>query len=231
MKHRLLKLVLPALISVTFSCRRDVIIPKEVMVDIYHDIYMLDQYLMRHDRDRTIQDSMNIYNPILEKYGYTLDEYTASVNIYLKRPDKFEKVFTDVKKRYQTRMKFIDDSLAMEEKLSIRWTLLDSVRTLGADSNLTTPLYRTLDMMFFKKDTSFLDRYPIPDSIVLSSYKINAFELYEGDPFSNAPVAGRSLVMLPDTSTRTKADTLAVSQSKKDIVRKKEIKRKIFSKK
>ncbi|MBQ0006454.1 MAG: DUF4296 domain-containing protein, partial [Alistipes sp.] len=162
-------------------------------------------------------DSILIYTPIFEKYGYSLEEYTSSVNSYLQRPDKFTKVFTEVKQRLERRLKELDDSLALINRLSTKWALLDSVHTLGTDKELTTPMYRILDMMFFQKDTSLLENYPMPDSSVLESYRLNVFELYDGNPFSTEVPPGRCMALLPDTLSTAKADsTISSGNAGKD---------------
>lgn len=213
MKHPLLILIILGTFSI--SCTRDVIIPKETMVDIYHDIYLLDQSLIRKGIYRDIQDSLLIYEPVFNRYGYSSDDYIRSLNFYIERPDKFEKVFAEVKHRYEARIMEIDDSLAIEERKSVRWKLIDSVRTLGPDSSLTTLLYRCLDMMFFKQDTSLLQNYPSPDSSAMESWKLNVFELYQGNPFADTIPAGMFSFNVPD-STSLKNTGTKTSEKKSD---------------
>lgn len=215
-----LSLILILIGALTFSCRRGVIIPKETMADIYHDMYLLDQSLNKHQRFERIQDSLLVYEPLFNKYGYTFEDYTASVNYYLQRPAKFEKVFTEVKSRFEKRIKYLEDSLAIEGRKSQRWALIDSVRILGPDSSLTTKLYRCLDMMFFKKDTTFLKNYPEPDSTALAAWKLNAFELYIGNPFSDTLSLGRLPFVMPDSTALQKQEKQETQkkQEKNDAV-------------
>jgi len=219
-----LSLILILIGTLTFSCRREVIIPKETMVDIYHDLYLLDQNLNKHQRFEKIQDSLLIYEPLFNKYGYTFDDYTASVNYYLQRPAKFEKLFAEVKSRYEKRIKYLEDSLALEGRKSARWSLIDSVRILGHDTSLTTKLYRCLDMMFFKKDTAYLVNYPQPDSTALAAWKLNAFELYTDNPFSNKLTTGRLPFILPDSTALHKQEKH--KKTEKDDAVSRELKRK-----
>ena len=201
---------------ITLSCRRTPEIPKETMVNIYYEMYLTDQSIFINNLNKE-NDSLLIYAPIFEKYGYTFEEYTSSVNAYLQRPEKFTKIFTEVKQRFESRLKELTDSLARMERLSTKWALLDSVHILGTDKELTTTLYRVLDMMFFQKDTSLLENYPMPDSSILKSYKLNVFELYEGNPFSTEVPEGRFMTLLPDTLSTAKSDSLTKAEgSQKD---------------
>ncbi len=208
MKHGFI--IISLLGFITLSCRNTPTIPKETMVDIYYDMYLTDQSISINKLHKET-DSLLIYAPIFKKYGYSFEEYTSSVNSYLQRPDKFTKIFTEVKQRFEKRLKELDDSLALINKLSTRWALLDSVHILGTDKEPTTTMYRVLDMMFFQKDTTFLENYPMPDSSVIKSYKLNVFELYEGNPFSTEVPAGRFMTLLPDTLSTSKADSLLAS--------------------
>jgi len=208
-------LILSILAVLTLSCQKTATIPKETMVEIYYDMYLLDQSITRN-RYNQLADTLLIYQPIFERYGYTFEDYTSSVNVYLQRPDKFEKIFAEVKKRFESRIRHIEDSLSVADILNISRPIIDSLRALGSNPELTSPYYRALDIMFFSRDTSLLSCYPVPDSAVLSTYKLNAFELYEENPFSTAAIPGRSLVMLPDTSSTPRDTTKTVASDSRN---------------
>jgi len=213
MKLRLI--ILSILIGLLCCCGKNKLIPKETMVKIYHDIYLLDQSITLNQLTR-LADTLRFYEPVIEQYGYTLDDFTESVTHYLKRPDKFKKVFADVKKQFEARQKAIDDSLSTIDNLSSGWSILDSLRTLGKHPGLTTPYYRSLDILFFTRDIALLENYPSPDSIVMKSYKLNALELYDENPFSTDVPPNRIMFMLPD-STTAHTDTVCVRQEVKKI--------------
>ncbi|MBR5281562.1 MAG: DUF4296 domain-containing protein, partial [Alistipes sp.] len=59
--------------SMLFSCRRARIIPDRQLGQIFHDAMLVNAYL-QHKRNSVELDSMNIYEPILAKYGYTKED-------------------------------------------------------------------------------------------------------------------------------------------------------------
>ena len=92
-RHMLPVLLLACLLA---SCSgRPRIIPRSVMTDIYADMFLADQWLSDHPSERVSADTMLFYDPILQRYGYTFEDYDASVRYYLKDPEKFSRVFRD----------------------------------------------------------------------------------------------------------------------------------------
>lgn len=83
-----------ALLCTIASCtghRR--IIPRGIMADIYADMFLADQWLSDHPGERKRVDTMLFYDPIFKRYGYSFEDYDASVKHYLKDPEKFSKIF------------------------------------------------------------------------------------------------------------------------------------------
>ena len=92
-RHILLLLVLAGLFA---SCAgRPRVIPRRVLTDIYAEMFLADQWLNDHKTERSRADTMLFYDPIFKRYGYTFEDYDASVRHYLKDPEKFSKVFRD----------------------------------------------------------------------------------------------------------------------------------------
>lgn len=69
------------------------VIPRKVFAEIYADMFVADQWTNSSTRQyrRTI-DSTVIYEPIFRKYGYTADDYIASVDYYLNDPVRYERI-------------------------------------------------------------------------------------------------------------------------------------------
>ena len=76
------------------SCDRDgKVIPRKKFACIYADMYLADTWLMNASYDARLRaDTTAFYNPILEKYGYTLEDYWASVSYYMQDPDRFSRI-------------------------------------------------------------------------------------------------------------------------------------------
>ncbi len=85
-----------AVLCLLCSCGGRVrIIPRGVMSDIYAEMLLADQWLEDHGTERSMADTMLFYDPIFERYGYTFEDYDASVKKYLEDPEKYSKIFKD----------------------------------------------------------------------------------------------------------------------------------------
>lgn len=73
-------------------------------------------------------DSTAIYEPILEKYGYSIDDYWASVDYYLNDPENFSKIFDEINEEYSNMVKDIE----ADEKVRGR---LDSIKNVRMSLN------------------------------------------------------------------------------------------------
>lgn len=150
------------------------------MSDIYYDIYMTDQIIQSDPRIRGLSERSKVYEPVFNKYGYTTDDYMASVNFYLERPDKFSKIFEKTQDMLKQRRSILEIALAKEVMMAQKWPFFDSLRMYASDSLYSNPYYRSLDMMFFRPD-SVMENSPV-DS-VFDNYKSTRYELYGKDVF------------------------------------------------
>ena len=90
--------ILPLVAVLLLLCAcggRPRIIPRGVLTDIYADMFLADQWLADHNSEHTRADTMLFYDPIFKRYGYTFEDYDASVQHYLKDPEKYSKIFRD----------------------------------------------------------------------------------------------------------------------------------------
>ena len=64
------------------SCESRKTIPDDELADIFHDAVLVNAYIgNQHFR----LDSMNIYEPIFEKYGYTTEDVRYTISSFLRR--------------------------------------------------------------------------------------------------------------------------------------------------
>ena len=68
------------------------IIPKNAFAKIYAEMFIADQWLNMNYKYNSIADTTLVYEPIFNKYGYTTDDYLASVDYYLYNPGRFKKI-------------------------------------------------------------------------------------------------------------------------------------------
>ena len=135
------------------SCKNNATIPRNTMSDIYYDIYIADQMLERKYDFKNINDTTNLYVTIIEKYGYTQEDYQKSLDFYMVRPDTFEKVFERTKKKLEKRKVELEKQLAAEEKVIPHWGFLDSLEMFTSDTVQRNNLYYSLRILLFEPDT------------------------------------------------------------------------------
>ena len=74
------------------GCHRAVVIPKEDMASIYAEMMVMDQWIKINHMSRQA-DTTLVYLPIIEKYGYTMEDWQKSVGKYSSQPAKYSKIF------------------------------------------------------------------------------------------------------------------------------------------
>ena len=111
--------ILPAVLLVCLlaSCSgKPRIIPRNEMTDIYAEMFLADQWLADHPAERKKVDIMLFYDPIFDRYGYTFEDYDASVKYYLKDPERFSRIFRDASAKLKKgRDKYLAQLKRLEE--------------------------------------------------------------------------------------------------------------------
>ena len=82
MKHLIRTILLLTLFATLAACNKPRVIPDQRLADIFYDIYLTNAYVDRHDISL---DSMMLYEPIFEKYGYTVEDLHLTINSFSKR--------------------------------------------------------------------------------------------------------------------------------------------------
>ena len=93
-------LLMTAAIFALAGCTERGIIPERKMSAILHDMYVLDAQVSDNSEYRSKADTLSVYGGLLEIYGYTADEFNASIEYYLQQPAKFKEIFAAVKKQF-----------------------------------------------------------------------------------------------------------------------------------
>lgn len=94
MKKHFVILLLLAVIVLAPSCRRNGprVIPRGKLAKIYAEMFVTDQWIQNTPKLRSIADTSLVYEPILEKYGYTSEDYQHSVQHYMDDPERFSRI-------------------------------------------------------------------------------------------------------------------------------------------
>ena len=128
---RLLHIVL-VLVAVA-ACQGPRIIPKSTLTDIYEDMFLADQLVRERNLPQPQMDTLLVYEAVFNKYGYNTDDYLNSVRYYLKDPERFAKVFDEVNRRLEAKVKDLDRLIEFRQRLDERraetYPLLDSILT------------------------------------------------------------------------------------------------------
>lgn len=157
-------IILTAALLCLSSCReKESIIPKDIMSQIYYDIYMTDEAVDVNYGLRRMADTMRVYEPIFNRYGYTTEDYNRSVNFYMERPDKFEDVFEETKTMLEKRKAELNSILEAEGKRPRLWSLVDSLELYTSEGIHAGMVYKYMRVLFFKPDST------VPESPVIDS--------------------------------------------------------------
>ena len=118
-----------ALTAFSFSCgRRERIIPRGEMAEIYAEMFVLDQKIVQEPDVRRMADTLLVYEPVFEAYGYTSDDYRASMAYYIKDPDRYVKILKRTVEILETRRKELKAEKALQESMSQSQARTESYR-------------------------------------------------------------------------------------------------------
>ncbi len=72
-------------------------IPKEDFQKVLKDIFLTDLIIQRDGQLSQMADSAIVYEPVLEKYGYTTGQFMATLNYYVDRPDRLQSLLRQLR--------------------------------------------------------------------------------------------------------------------------------------
>ena len=103
------------------------------MKTILKEFYVNDQWFIQNHEYRRRADTSLVYEPVLNRYGYTTDDYLYSLEHYLSDPDKFAKLIKSGSAELSaevTRLHELQDDLRAEEdrRRHEPWTPFDFER-------------------------------------------------------------------------------------------------------
>ena len=82
MKRYLKSAVAVAVLLLAAACARHKVIPDKTLARIFHDAFLTNAYVYNRN---VATDSLNIYEPIFEKYGYTSEDVQYTIGNFSKR--------------------------------------------------------------------------------------------------------------------------------------------------
>lgn len=157
-------------------------IPQKKMKEIYKEMFLADQWLNDNPEKRAKADTAWFYKPILEKHGYTLEDYYHTVAVYLEDPKRFVDLMGDVSAMLSSESERLLAEVEKEEGISgkhaaiMRWKggyRSDDLKVITKGYKMT----READSVWYPKPIAgdtifsgpemFFDEFPYaaPDSL------------------------------------------------------------------
>lgn len=161
------------------------IIPRSTLQDIYIDMFMADQWLSDHPGERSATDTLLFYDPIFKRYGYTFEDYDATIQRYLKDPEKFHRIFRDANIRLKMKRDYYRKKAdELEEIREINSQIKGySRKDFDADTILWRPESKdTLDSTLrdtLLRDSLLRDTLAVVDSVVLDTVAVQKLPVKE----------------------------------------------------
>ncbi len=111
-------LVFVLLALTVLSCGKARVIPRGKLVDIYAEMFLTDQWLRDNQDVKKTADTLLVYEPIFNRYGYTTDDYLKTVEHYMREPDKYAKILKNTAKKLEKKEKEIQKTIDAIERAS-----------------------------------------------------------------------------------------------------------------
>lgn len=143
---------LAAALFVVGGCAEEGIIPRSDMALIISEMYLVDQVLEDNPKLKMQADSMLVYPAIMERNGYTLEEYEASMLYYMSEGESFNEILKDAKERLGKREKelnrIVKETHSAKYQLKFKeWWATDSVQSVNPEEFLYDKLLRSVRWM------------------------------------------------------------------------------------
>ena len=93
-------------------------IPQSKLPEIIAEIYLADKYVgtIRHSSYSIHLDSLKIYEPVFNKYGYTGEDYKRSIEKYISRPKKLKIYYEEAKSILEKRKEDIQPQVKEQQQ-------------------------------------------------------------------------------------------------------------------
>ena len=172
------------------------------MARIYAEMLVMDQWIAENPKLRTQADTSLVYEPILNEYGYTTEDYRASVSHYMKDPERYSRIL-------RSTTELLEEELLELKELKQKEDRMKSVTTYE------------LDKRWLYYNTFIEGRWETGDSVSVELDSLLPVYVMSFHQTSDTTYDGLNIVI------REKADSVAVKKDapKKDAVNKDAVKK------
>lgn len=109
-------LLIPSLLTILASCTDSGYISKEEMAGILYNFILTDKCLDEAGALRLQADTTLVYKPILDKAGYTSEQFIASLKHWLSNPEDMKKIYALTGLMLKERRNILQAEISAEEK-------------------------------------------------------------------------------------------------------------------
>lgn len=170
LKHRLLVVAVLLLTILPSGCKDDRVIPDGALINIFHDAMIANAYIQEQN---VVYDSLLIYEPILAKYGYTVEDMKYTIRTISERKST----------RLSDLVSVASDMLEAENKIEqSRVRVLDTIdnvarrtftRNVYADSLIEATRLKDSTRLFVRIDDIVPGEYTVSFSYFIDSLDEN----------------------------------------------------------
>lgn len=157
---RVILIVLAALAVVSTGCRRYKVIPDRTLGEIFHDAMLTNAYIDNHGVNF---DSLNIYEPVFARYGYTTADVQYTLDEFSRRKSAH---LSDVAE-YMILM-FDREAAELERQVAV----LDTIDNVARRRSMRIVLHDTMVRTSRAADTTLL-RFVV-DDVREGEYEVSA---------------------------------------------------------
>lgn len=123
-------LLLMILLAASSCGNRQNIIKEDKFALIISEMYLADQFVEQNPHYRGQADTLNLYNTIFTKYGYTREDYMNSVRYYLQKGNTYKKIHRQAREILAQREKELLKQLEILSGIAEGWWAADTINTL-----------------------------------------------------------------------------------------------------
>ncbi len=201
MKRGLFIFLMVAMVAFS-GCHRAQVIPRKTLSKIYAEMFIADQQILNTPKMRSVADTMLVYEPIFNRYGYTADDYRASMSYYLKDATRYARILKHTSVIIEQEVKALKkEQIALaklqNEKNDALMLIPERVFYLTAIGN--PDIFGTDSLSFFVDSTG---------------------GVFAFDPrlWADTAYFGPEMVLLEDKIVEAPADTTAVAAITEEII-------------
>ena len=156
-KH-IFPVVLALVLFSSCSGEKGKVISRGDLAEIYAEMLMTDQWIANHPELRKKADTSLVYEPILEKYGYTTQDYVLTMDKYMDDPERYSRILRTTGEILDSKLKELQ---AKKEELQ----RLEEIRKRLEKVRAEVSKYITYKTHY--PDTSRKEYDHIPDSLTV----------------------------------------------------------------